>query len=46
MKLNKLPNNKISEEELKIDEEFQNNIFYEEFQRVSEGKNIINLKKL
>lgn len=46
MKLNKLPSNKISEEELKIDEEFQNNIFYEEFQRVSEGKNIINLKKL
>ena len=46
MKLNKLSTNKISEEELKIDEEFQNNIFYEEFQRVSEGKNIINLKKL
>ena len=34
------------EEELKIDQEFENNIFYEEFQRVSEGKNIINLKKL
>ena len=46
MKLNKMPKNKISEEEKKIDEEFENNIFFEEFQRVSEGKNIINLKKL
>ena len=46
MKLSKIPKNKISEEEKKINEEFENNIFYEEFQRVSEGKNIINLKKL
>ena len=46
MKLSKIPKNKISEEEKKIDEEFENNIFFEEFQRVSEGKNIINLKKL
>ena len=47
MKLSKIPNKKvIDEEELKIDQEFENNIFYEEFQRVSEGKNIINLKKL
>ena len=46
MKLSKLPNNKIKEEELKIEQEFENNIFYEEFQRVSEGKNVINLKKL
>ena len=46
MKLNKFPTNKISEEDLKIEQEFESNIFYEEFQRVSEGKNIINLKKL
>ena len=47
MKLSKLPNKKqTNEEELKLDKEFENNIFYEEFQRVSEGKSIINLKKL
>ena len=47
MKLSKLPNKKVvDEEELKIEQEFENNIFYEEFQRVSEGKNVINLKKL
>ena len=34
------------EEDSKIDAEFENNIFYEEFQRVSEGKPYINLKKL
>jgi hypothetical protein len=45
MKQNKF-SNKITEEDLKIEEEFENNIFYEEFQRVSEGKNTINLKKL
>ena len=45
MKQNKF-SNKITEEDLKIEEEFENNIFYEEFQRVNEGKNTINLKKL
>ena len=45
-KQNQISNNISQEEDKKIDEEFENNIFYDEFQNVSEGKPLINLKKL
>ena len=40
-----IQNTNISDDE-DVEKEFENNIFYEEFKRVSDGKKIINLNKL
>ena len=44
--MKKIIQNTNTSDDENVEEEFENNIFCEEFKRVSEGKKVINLNKL